>query len=178
MSPCEGDADAARLGAVAARPPGATTRGEVDLARVTENDALVEPREVEEVADEPLEPLRLLHDDAGGLRHGHHAVEERLAVAADRGERRLQLVADREQEGRSASRARSRSSASWLNDAARFATSVEPVTGAGPGRSPAASARLASRDALDRAGDGPGEQERDDGGDARADGGGDRRTPS
>jgi hypothetical protein len=45
---------------------------------------------------------------------------------------------------RSASRARSRSSASLLNDAARFATSVEPVTGSGPGRCPAASARLAS----------------------------------
>ena len=45
---------------------------------------------------------------------------------------------------RSALRARSRSSASLLNEAASVATSVEPVSGRGPGRSPAASARLAS----------------------------------
>ncbi len=62
----------------------------------------VELREVEDVADEPLEPLRL-----GLHRRERHvaqlgilddALEQRRDVAADRGQRRAQLVRDAHQE--------------------------------------------------------------------------------
>ena len=55
-------------------------------------------REIEQVANEPLEPACLERDDAGRLARLERAVREPLGVAADRRERRLQLVADREQE--------------------------------------------------------------------------------
>ena len=58
----------------------------------------VHPREVEQVADEPLEPPRLGGDGRRRLPRVDRAVLDRLRVAADRGQRRLQLVADREQE--------------------------------------------------------------------------------
>ena len=60
--------------------------------------APVHPRQVEQVADEPLEPPCLLADRRRSLVAGEHAVLEPLGVAADRRQRRLQLVADREQE--------------------------------------------------------------------------------
>ena len=81
-----------RATASAASAARSTARG------VTANDALVQPRQVEQVAHEPLEPLRLGDHDGADLLRRDHAVEQRLAVAADRRERRLQLVADREQE--------------------------------------------------------------------------------
>ena len=54
--------------------------------------------EVEQVADEPLEPLGLDRDGRGRLARFDRTVVERLGVAADCRQRRLQLVTDREQE--------------------------------------------------------------------------------
>ena len=54
--------------------------------------------EVEQVADEPLEPLRLALDHRARAGRLEHAVLQRLGMAPDRGERRLQLVADGEEE--------------------------------------------------------------------------------
>ena len=135
--------------------------------------ALVEAGQVEQVADEPLEPLRLLDDDRRRLRDRHHAVEERLAVAADRGQRRLELVADREQE-RALGVLRAVEVVGELvealgerGDLGRALLRERAGALAGGERE----ARL--RDALDRPRDGPGEQERGEGGDRRADRGGD-----
>ena len=59
----------------------------------------LEPRQLEQVADEAVEPPRLLEHAAhvaGALvvGDGHGGVEQGLGVAADRGERRGQLVGD------------------------------------------------------------------------------------
>ena len=59
---------------------------------------LVHPRQVEQVADEALQSLRLADDRRRGLLGGQHSFGEALGIAADRSQRRLQLVADREQE--------------------------------------------------------------------------------
>ena len=72
--------------------------GEVDLGVVHAEVGAVHPREVEQVADEPLEPPRLGGDGRRRFSRVHGAVLDRLGIAADRGERRLQLVADREEE--------------------------------------------------------------------------------
>ena len=66
---------------------------------VTSNAAAAQPGEVEEVADQPLEPMRLALDHLAGAVGRDDAVGEPLGVAADRGQRRLQLVADGEEEG-------------------------------------------------------------------------------
>lgn len=71
---------------------------QVDRAGGDGEGTLVEAGEIEQVADEVLEPVRFLDDDAGGLGYVEHVVEQGLAVGADRGERRFQFVADREQE--------------------------------------------------------------------------------
>ena len=60
--------------------------------------AAAEAREVEEVADQPLEPVCLPLDHLAGALRRDDAVGEPLGMAADRRQRRLQLVADREQE--------------------------------------------------------------------------------
>ena len=65
---------------------------------VTSNAAAAQPREVEQVADQALQPVRLALDHLAGALRRDDAVGEPLGVAADRGERRLQLVTDREQE--------------------------------------------------------------------------------
>ncbi len=70
---------------------------EVDRLEVDGERALVQPSQVEQVTHEPLESLRLRHDDPGRRRHVEHTVEERFAVAPDRGQRGLQLVAHRQQ---------------------------------------------------------------------------------
>ena len=62
----------------------------------------VEAGEVEEVGDEPLEPARLRRDHLGGadarVRALDRAVGDRLGVAADRRERRAQVVRHAQQE--------------------------------------------------------------------------------
>ena len=73
--------------------------GEIERLGADRERAAAQPREVEQVADEPLEAPRLPLDHEPRRRGLEHAVLERLRVAADRGQRRLQLVADREQEG-------------------------------------------------------------------------------
>ena len=103
----ERDADSGRLWAVTADGL-RDEAGEIDRAGMDGEGPLVQAGEVEQVADEPLEPPRLGDDDGGSLLDGHDAVEDRLAVAADRGERRLQLVADREQEACARRRGRGR----------------------------------------------------------------------
>ncbi len=72
--------------------------GEVDLARVHAEVGAVHAREVEEITDEPLEPRRFDDDRCCNVLRIERAVLQRLRIAADRGERRLQLVADGEQE--------------------------------------------------------------------------------
>ena len=72
--------------------------GEVERLGADGERAAAQPGEVEQVADEALEPARLAVDHrprSGGL---EHPVLERLRVAADRGERCLQLVAHGEEE--------------------------------------------------------------------------------
>src|SRR5205085_9661251 len=65
----------------------------VDVDRMDGELSRLEPREVHQVADEPLEPLRLADDDAARFpRVRRGAVGQRLAVAADGRERRAQLV--------------------------------------------------------------------------------------
>ena len=58
----------------------------------------VHPREVEQVANQAFEPRGLDRDRLDRFVHVEGAVCDALGVAADRGERCLQLVADREQE--------------------------------------------------------------------------------
>ena len=60
----ERDADAARLGLVPRRPPRAASSARSTGSRRDREHALVQPRQVEQVAHEPLEPLRLGDDDA------------------------------------------------------------------------------------------------------------------
>ena len=57
-----------------------------------------QPREVEQVADQALQPVRLALEHLAGPLRRDDAVGERLRVPADRGERRLQLVTDGEEE--------------------------------------------------------------------------------
>ncbi len=64
----------------------------------TLKSVLVHPGEVEQVADEPLQPSRLGGDGRRRLARVDRAVLDRLRIAANRGERCLELVADREQE--------------------------------------------------------------------------------
>ena len=57
----------------------------------------VEPRQPQQVAHQPLHPQRVARDDleeAPRLRRVGAAVEQRLDVAAHRGQRRAQLVRD------------------------------------------------------------------------------------
>ena len=72
--------------------------GEVDRLRPHRELGTVHAREVEQVANEPLEPAALGADDARRLSRLERALGEPFRVAADRGQRRLQLMADREQE--------------------------------------------------------------------------------
>ena len=62
----------------------------------------VELGQVEDVVDEPAEPLRFVRHDRerllGGLGVGDDALPQRGDVAADRGQRRAQLVRDGHQE--------------------------------------------------------------------------------
>ena len=67
-------------------------------ARTDRERAATQSGEVEQVADEPLEPPRLALDHRARAGRLEHAVLERLGMAADRGERRLELVADGEEE--------------------------------------------------------------------------------
>src|SRR5581483_9152213 len=71
---------------------------EIDLAVVDAEVGAVHPGEVEEILDEPLEPPRLGGDRRSRLARVDDSVLDRLRVATNRGERRLQLVADREEE--------------------------------------------------------------------------------
>jgi hypothetical protein len=103
--------------------------GEIDRAGMDGEGPLVQAGEVEQVADEPLEPPRLGDDDGGSFLDGHDAVEDRVAVAADGGERRLQLVAYGEQKAALGVAGPVEGPRRLLNEAARFATSVEPVRG-------------------------------------------------
>ena len=57
-----------------------------------------EPREVEQIGDQPLEPIGLGADDPRRLGRRDRLLLERLRVPADRGQRRPQLVADRLEE--------------------------------------------------------------------------------
>ena len=74
----------------------------VDLLRVHREPVGAELREVEHVADEPLEPRRLVRDDvergADELRVVDEPVPQRVDVPLDRGQRRPELVRDRHQE--------------------------------------------------------------------------------
>ena len=71
---------------------------EVDRLAAHRELGAVHPCEVEQVADEPLQATRLQHDRARRLVGVERTVGETLGVAADGGQRRLQLVAHREQE--------------------------------------------------------------------------------
>ena len=71
---------------------------EVDGLLAHRERLAAEPGEVEEIADEALQASRLALDHGGGARPLEHAVLERLGMPADRGQRRLQLVADRQEE--------------------------------------------------------------------------------
>ena len=88
--------------------------GQVARSRIQGELAAVEPRQVEEVAHEPFEAARFGADHRRGAlaRVGVGVVEgavgERLRVAADRRERRAQVVRDREQERALAARATAR----------------------------------------------------------------------
>ena len=73
-------------------------RREVDRPGMHAEFALVHPREIEQVADQPLEPPGLLRDRLGRLLDADRAVAQRLVVAADRRQRCLQLVRDRQEE--------------------------------------------------------------------------------
>ena len=72
--------------------------GEIDGLVANRELGPVHASEVEQVADEPLESPRLEPDRAGRLVGTERTVGETFRVAANRGQRRLQLVADREQE--------------------------------------------------------------------------------
>ena len=72
--------------------------GQVDLGVVHAEIGPVHPREVEQVVDQALEPPRLGRHGRRRLPRVDGAVLDGLRVAADRGQRRLQLVADREEE--------------------------------------------------------------------------------
>ena len=76
--------------------------GHVDLLVADREAPRVELREVEHVADEPLEPHRLGGDHVERGRAQRRVVDdslaERLDVPADRGQRRAQLVRDGHQE--------------------------------------------------------------------------------
>ena len=71
---------------------------EIDRLAAHRECALAQAGRLEQVADEPLEPRRLGADHGSGLSGRQRIVVERLCVAADRGQRRLELVADRQQE--------------------------------------------------------------------------------
>ena len=71
---------------------------EVDRLAAHGELGAVHAGQVEQVTDEPLQPARLEADDARRLIGAERAVGEALGVAADRCQRRLQLVAHREQE--------------------------------------------------------------------------------
>ena len=81
-----------------ARDGFACDRRQVDRLVAHRELAAVHAGEVEEVADESLEPAALDADHPRRLVGAERAVGESLGVAADRRQRRLQLVADREQE--------------------------------------------------------------------------------
>ena len=73
-----------------------------DLAQVDGNQHGIErvaaqARQVEEVADQPFEPLRLALDHLSCAVWFDHAVAQSFGVTANRSQRRLQLVADREE---------------------------------------------------------------------------------
>ena len=72
---------------------------EVDRLGARGEGAAAEAREVEQVADEALEAACLALDHQTGGVGLEHAVLEGFRVPPDRGQRRLQLVADREEEG-------------------------------------------------------------------------------
>ena len=70
---------------------------DVDVVLLERNAAGLEAREVEQVADEPLDALAFLLDHLDGalpfLRRRHELRQrQRLGVAANRGQRRHQLV--------------------------------------------------------------------------------------
>ena len=71
---------------------------QVESLREDREGAAPQSGEVEQVADEPLEPLRLALDHRARAGRLEHAVLQRLGMAPDRGERRLELVADGEEE--------------------------------------------------------------------------------
>ena len=73
--------------------------GEIHLADRERELSRFEPGEIEQVAHEAFEAPRLGEDDVGrGARVGSGAVGDRLRIAADRGERRAQVVGHRQQE--------------------------------------------------------------------------------
>ncbi len=72
---------------------------EVDGPLIERELPRLEPGEVEKVTDQAFEPARLSEDHlARGRRVARRAVGDRLCVAADRGERRAQVVRDGQQE--------------------------------------------------------------------------------
>ncbi len=72
--------------------------GQVDLRIVDAEVGAVHARQVEQVAHQPPEALGLDGEHVGRLLRAHHPLAQRLGIPADRGQRRLQLVADREEE--------------------------------------------------------------------------------
>ena len=130
--------------------------------------AAFEPREIEQVADDALEPMRFLVDDARDSARASRLIERQLGhrqrfdVAAHRRERRHQLVRDvgeqlpaRPSEASSACARLASSSAIRLNDRATAATSSPPCSGARAVRSPAPSRSVASCTSFSRRRAGP-----------------------
>ena len=70
---------------------------EIDLLGPDRERAATQASQVEQVADEPLEPPRLALDHRARPGRLQHAVLERLGMTADRRQRGLQLVADGEE---------------------------------------------------------------------------------
>jgi hypothetical protein len=66
--------------------------GQVDRIPRDRELGSAETCEIEEITHEPLEPVRFCSDDAARLTRGHRALLDRLGVAADRCQRRLELV--------------------------------------------------------------------------------------
>ena len=128
-------------------------------SRWTENDALVQPREVEQVADEPLEPLRLAPRSTPAAFGTAHARRPASASPWPRIEASgvFSSWLTESRNARSASRARSSSSAMLVEGArerGELGGAARPGSGAGPLARREAAARV--RDALDRARDAPG----------------------
>ncbi len=142
---------------------------EVDRLVADAEVALLETRQVEQVAHQPLEALALERDHRGALVDADRAVAQRLRVAADRGQRRLQLVADGEQERALALAGRLKLRLHVVEGLRQIGDLFRPGDGDRLRRPPRSERAGGARDAHDGGADALGERERDARGEGRAD---------